>query len=147
CYSDMAEYSGLPDFSQKYNEFARYYREETVNLTEKGTFFNVFMVAYNEFNDGELDSAIKYLTSLSDKDLDLGERALTNYVLGEIYQRQDLYDLAEYHYAKAAIADVKNSTKESLAIIKLSELLFLNKKIESASSLIQKAYQDAEFYG
>lgn len=147
CYSDMAEYSGLPDFSQKYNEFARHYREETVNLTEKGTFFNVFMVAYNEFSDGEFKSAIKNLKSLLDKDLDLGERALTNYVLGEIYQRQNLYDLAEQHYARAAISDVKNSTKESLAIIKLSEVLFLNKKIELASSLIQKAYQDAKFYG
>lgn len=147
CYSDMAEYSGLPDFSRKYNEHARYYREETVNLTEKGTFFNVFMVAYNDFSDGEFNSAIKNLKLLITKDLDLGERALTNYVLGEIYQRQHLDDLAEYHYAQAAISDVKNSTKESLAIIKLSELLFLNKKLEPASSLIQKAYQDAKFYG
>lgn len=147
CYGDMAEYSGLHDFSQKYNEYARSYREKAVNLTEKGTFFNVFMVAYNDFIDGELDSAVKNLKSLLVKDLDLGERALTNFVLGEIYQLQNLYDLAEYHYVKAAISDVKNSTKESLAIIKLSELLFVNKKTEAASSLIQKAYQDAEFYG
>lgn len=47
CYSDMAEYSGLSDFSEKYNEYARSYREKTVNLTEKGSFFNVFMIAYN----------------------------------------------------------------------------------------------------
>lgn len=147
CYSDMAEYSGLPDFSQKYNEFARYYREETANLTETGTFFNVFMVAYNEFSNGQLDSAINHFKFLLAKDLDLGERALTNYVLGEIYQKQNLYELAEHHYAQAAILDVKNSTKESLAIIKLSELLFLNKKTELASTLIQKAYQDAKFYG
>lgn len=147
CYSDMAEYSGLPDFSKKYNEYARSYREKTVNLTENGSFFNVFMIAYNEFSDGELDSASKNLTSLLDKDLDLGEKGLTNYVLGEIYRIKNMSDLAEHHYAKAVIADVKNSTKESLAIIKLSELLFLNKKIETASSLIQKAFMDAEFYG
>lgn len=147
CYSDMAEYSGLPDFSRKYNGYARSYREKTLKLTEKGSFFNGFMIAYNEFSDGNLESAMENLKFLLKKDLDLGEKALTNYVLGEIYQRKNQLDLAEYHYGKAAIADIENSTKESLAIIKLSELLFQNKKLETASLLIQKAYQDAKFYG
>lgn len=146
-YSDMAEYSGLPDLSQKYNEYARSYREKILKLTEKGSFFNSFMVAYNQFSDDELDLATKNLKSLLNKNLDLGEEALANFVLGQIYQRKNQLDLAEYHYASAAIADVKNSTKESLAIIKLSELLFKDKKLEMASSLIQKAYEDAKFYG
>lgn len=147
CYSDMAEYSGLPDFSQKYNDQARFYRERTLQLTQKGSFFNDFMMAFNDYRAGETDSAIKTLKELSKKKLDFGESALTNYVLGEIYQKTDKLYLAEYYYAKAAIADVKNSTKESLAIIKLSELLFKRKELKFASSLIQKAYADAQFYG
>lgn len=147
CYSDMAEYSGLPDFSKKYKDSARFYREKTLELTEEGSFFNVFMIAYNEFSNHHLKSSAQHLNSLLSRDLDLGEKALTNYVLGEIYQQQNALDLAEYHYAKAAISDIKNSTKESLAIIKLSELLFKKKKLETASSLIQKAYEDAKFYG
>jgi hypothetical protein len=81
------------------------------------------------------------------RDLGLGELALTNYVLGEIYQAKDKLDLAEYHYSKAAVADIRNSTKESLAIIKLAELLFKRNELKFASSLIQKAYSDAQFYG
>ncbi|MGM5469097.1 DUF6377 domain-containing protein [Flavobacteriaceae bacterium LMO-SS05] len=147
CYSDMAEYSSLPDFSKKYNEYARFFREKTLNLTEEGSFFNIFMIAYNEFSNNELESSAKNLKSLLNTKLDLGEKALTNYVLGEIYQQQNMLDLAEYHYAKAAISDIKNSTKESLAIIKLSALLFKSKKLKIASSLIKKAYEDAKFYG
>src|SRR5690606_6373898 len=63
------------------------------------------------------------------------------------YHKQSRLDLAEYHYVKAAIADIKNSTKESLAIIRLSELLFKRKKLDIASTLIQKANEDATFYG
>ena len=147
CYSDMAEYSGLPDFSKKYNDYAHIYREKTLQLTEPGSFFNAFMIAYNHYGNGDLNIARKHLQSLLQTELDLGENALTNYVLGEIYQNQNRMDLAEFHYAKAAIADIKNSTKESLAIIKLSELLFKRKKLEVASLLIQKAYDDAKFYG
>lgn len=31
-YSDMAEYSGLPDFSQKYNKKAHFYREKNLKI-------------------------------------------------------------------------------------------------------------------
>src|SRR5690606_13051940 len=42
---------------------------------------------------------------------------------------------------------IRTSTKESLAIIRLSELLFKKKELEPASYLIEKAYADAQFYG
>src|SRR5690606_18393717 len=45
CYSDMAEYSSLPDFSKKYTDDARFYREKTLELTDQGSFFNAFMTA------------------------------------------------------------------------------------------------------
>ena len=104
------------------------------------------MVAYNEYKAGDQYSAITKLDSLLEMDLGLHDQALTHYVLGEIYYSKDI-DKAEYHYSKAAIADIKTSTKESLAIIRLSEILFKKKNLEMASLLIQKAYQDAKFYG
>ena len=145
-YSDLAEYSNLPDYSYNYNQLAKFYREKTLELVKDGGFFNNFMVAYNEYKAGDQNSAITKLNSLLEMDLGLHDQALTHYVLGEIYYSKDI-DKAEYHYSKAAIADIKTSTKESLAIIRLSEILFKNKNLEMASLLIQKAYQDAKFYG
>ncbi len=145
-YSDLAEYSNLPDYSFDYNQLAKFYREKTLELIKEGGFFNNFMVAYNEYKAGDQYSAITKLDSLLEMDLGLHDQALTHYVLGEIYYSKDI-DKAEYHYSKAAIADIKTSTKESLAIIRLSEILFKKKNLEMASLLIQKAYQDAKFYG
>lgn len=145
-YSDLAEYSNLPDYSFNYNQLAKFYREKTLELIKDGGFFNNFMVAYNEYKAGDQYSAITKLDSLLKMDLGLHDQALTHYVLGEIYHSKDI-DKAEYHYSKAAIADIKTSTKESLAIIRLSEILFKKKNLEMASLLIQKAYQDAKFYG
>ncbi|MCK0145331.1 DUF6377 domain-containing protein [Arenibacter sp. F26102] len=147
CYSDMAEYSGLPDFSQKYNELARYYRGKTLEHTEEQSFFNSFMIAFNKYSAGNLNIAIEDFKLILNQNLKLGELALTYFILGEIFQKKEQNDLAEYYYTRAAIADIKNSTKESLAIIRLSELLFKKNKLETASTLIQKAYADAQFYG
>lgn len=146
CYSDLAEYSNLADYSFNYNQLAKFYREKTLELIEGHGFFNNFMIAYNEYKAGNLESAITNLSSLLEMDLGLHDKALTHYVLGEIYYSKDI-EKAEYHYSKAAIADIKTSTKESLAIIRLSEILFKKKNLEMASLLIQKAYQDAKFYG
>lgn len=145
-YSDLAEYSNLPDYSFNYNQLAKFYREKTLELVKDGGFFYNFMVAYNEYKAGDQSSAIAKLNSLLEMDLGPHDQALTHYVLGEIYHSKDI-DKAEYHYSKAAIADIKTSTKESLAIIRLSEILFKKKNLEMASLLIQKAYQDAKFYG
>jgi len=68
-------------------------------------------------------------------------------MVGEIYNETNKTDLAIDHYAKATIADVVVSTKESLALIKLSESLFKKKELQTASSLVKKAYEDAVFYG
>lgn len=146
CYSDLAEYSNLPDYSFKYNQLAKFYREKTLQLIEDGGFFNNFMIAFNEYKSGGGDSAITNLNSLIEMGLGLHDQALTHYMLGEIYYSEDI-DKAEYHYSKAATADIKTSTKESLALIRLSEILFKKNNLEMASLLIQKAYQDAKFYG
>lgn len=147
CYGDLSEYSNLPDFNKEYNAKARFYREQTLKLTEEGSFFNLFMQAFNEYQANNFDEALIHLNDLAKQDLGLRDMALTNYILGEIYYKKKQLDLAEYHYAYAAIADIKTSTKESLAIIKLSELLFQKRELEMASELIQKANDDALFYG
>ena len=147
CYGDMAEYSNLPSFSKLYNQYAREYREKAQPEVEEGSFYHRFMVAFNLYEAGQLDRAGEQLLGILAGGLDQRDQALAHYVLGEIYSRKDKIDLAEEHYIKAALADIRTSTKESLAIIRLSELLFKKKELEPASYLIEKAYADAQFYG
>ncbi|MAU15598.1 MAG: hypothetical protein CMH46_08680 [Muricauda sp.] len=147
CYGDLAEYSDLPRYSKIYIEKARHYREKALEHVPHGTFFHLFMTAFHQYESGDLDEAERNLGELLQWDLSLRDQALTHYVLGEIDQRKGMVEKAEDHYIKAAIADIKTSTKESLAIIRLSELLFKKKELEIASALIEKAYDDAQFYG
>lgn len=147
CYSDMAEYSTIPLFSDKYNVLARESRIRALELTDEGTFFNAFLKAFNTYKDGNSvqakDAFVTLLaTKIGDRDL-----ALVNYMLGEIHNEKGDAGLAIAYYTKAAISDVQVSTKESLALIRLSELLFKNKMLKEASAIITKAYEDAQFYG
>ena len=87
------------------------------------------MTAFYQYESGNLDKAEQGLNKLLKWDLGLRDQALTNYVLGEINQKKGLVDIAEKHYINAVIADIKTSTKESLAIIRLSELLFKKKEL------------------
>lgn len=147
CYGDMAEYSSMQYFSSKYNILAREARIKALNLAGEGSFFKDFLRAFNEYKDRDLNKAeaeFKVLLTISNDGRNI---ALVNFMLGEIYNDTHRFDLAIEYYAKAAIADVRNSTKESLALIKLSELLFKQKELQIASSIIRKAYNDAIFYG
>lgn len=147
CYSDMAEYSSIPIFSKKYNQLAKECRIKALNLTTEGTFFNSFLKFFNEYKDGNLIIAEKGFQSLLNSDVSDRDEALLNYMLGEICNESGRGDRAIDYYSKAAISDIRISTKESLAIIRLSELLFRKKNLQSASSLVKKAYDDAVFYG
>ena len=147
CYSDMAEYSSIPYFSEKYNKLARGSRIKALSLTVEGTFFNSFLKAFNEFKDGDSKDAEAAFKALLKTRPGKRDEALVNYMLGEICNGSGRQAAAIDFYAKSAITDVETSTKESLALIKLSELLFKRKALEDASWIIRKAYDDALFYG
>lgn len=147
CYSDMAEYSNIPYFFNEYNELAKNYREKAVKYTQEGTFFNSFLKAFNNSKNNNLQESIYQFESILNNKIGVEEQALVNYMLADLYLQTNNIDKAIIHFADATIEDVKTSTKESLAIIKLSELLFKKGDIKNASLLIQKANQDAIFYG
>ncbi len=147
CYSEMAEYNNLKQFSKEYNRLAREYREKALQLTDEGTFFNIFLKGYIEYKENHLATAEKIFQKLLDWELNPREMALANFTLGEIYIGMDKRDEAISHLARAAIADIKTSTKENLAVIRLSELMFEKGNTRRASVFIHKANEDATFYG
>lgn len=147
CYSDMAEYSNTPYYHREYVELAREYREKALSLTEDGYFFHYFLKAFNKSMNNQLQEAVDEFTVLLKKKNIPHDQALVNYMLGDLYKKQGQDDKAIFHFKKAVIFDIETATKESLAIIKLSELLFKKGDIQNASLLIKKANEDAVFYG
>jgi tetratricopeptide (TPR) repeat protein len=146
-FSEMAEYSNLAYYSEEYSEKAKFFREKALNYTEAGTFFHSFLQAFITLNDGEVEQALKMFNELLEQNLQPREKALVFYFLGDINERLNKKEQAIQYFAKAAIIDVETSTKETLAIIRLSELLFERDDLRYASAFIQKANEDADFYG
>jgi hypothetical protein len=147
CYSDMAEYSSIPHFSEEYSILATRYRKMALQLTDEGTFFNAFLKAFITYKEGKVSESKTAFLNLLRSTVGARDRALVNYMLGEICNESGDTELAMTYYTKAAITDVQVSTKESLALIRLSELLFKAKMLQEASAIITKAYDDAIFYG
>lgn len=147
CYSDMAEYSNLPYFGNYYNSLAKTYRKKAVELTDKGSFYYHFLVAFNKLKAKNYENALTDFKELLKNDNSAHDLALTHYMLGEIYRINRKFDTAIEHFTLATINDVRTSTKESLAMIKLAELLFKKGNLINASLIIHKAYNDAQFYG
>ncbi|WP_348800008.1 DUF6377 domain-containing protein [Flavobacterium adhaerens] len=147
CYGDMAEYSNTPYFNKQYLDLAHIYRERALLLTEDGSFFHYFLKAFNKSKDGKLHESLSDFNALLKKNNQPHDQALVHYMLGELHQQLGENDIAITHFTDAVISDIKTATKESLAIIKLSELLFKKGDLNKASILIKKANEDASFYG
>ena len=146
-YSEMAEYSNLDYFSKNYNNLAAEYRQKALSSTDEGTFFHSFLDAFIRHLEGEDRQSLSAFNDLLAQELSAREKALVHYLLGDIYESNSEKKKAIKHFAEASIIDVQTSTKETLAIIRLSELLFETGDIRNASVFIQKANADAAFYG
>lgn len=147
CYGDMAEYSNNLYFQKEYNKQAGKYRAKALSLTEDGYFFHYFLKAFNKSKNHQIQVAVVEFEELLKLNNPPHDQALVHYMLGELYQKLGKNDQAITHLTEAVIHDISTSTKESLAIIKLSELLFKKGDIQTASILIHKANEDALFYG
>jgi hypothetical protein len=75
------------------------------------------------------------------------EVAVTTSTLSDIYIQKGQTDTAIDLLLIAAIEDIRNSTKETRAIFSLATLLFRKGDARNASTFIEKAVNDAVFYG
>lgn len=66
--------------------------------------------------------------------------------LGYIYSEKGMTDKAIHYLTLAAIADVKNATKETVALRNLANELFKKGRLEEANRYINLAMDDATFY-
>jgi hypothetical protein len=79
--------------------------------------------------------------------LTLHQLAVTASTLSDIYIHTNQTDSAIKLLIQAAIADIQSSTKETSAAFNLATILFKKGDLKNASTYIEKAVNDATFYG
>jgi tetratricopeptide (TPR) repeat protein len=73
--------------------------------------------------------------------------AIAASTLGYIYQQQGRIEDAKLMLIRASMADNRSSTKETLAILNLAELLYKDGDVVRAYAYVKHAMDDANFYG
>lgn len=147
-YLDIAHYNNDQYYSPAYYRQRNLYIDSALTLFKPNSFDKDHFIGLASLKEGKVQKAIAELEALLVRpDLTQHEVAIIASTLGSVYLDEGNLDKAIDYQIKAAIADIKSSTKETYAIFNLARLLFENGDFERASLYIEKAIDDAGFYG
>jgi len=148
CYYDLADYDRDKFYSPGYNERANQYIDSSLVLYPTNSFSYIYYSGLKNIRAGKNDLAYDNFQQLMKRpNLTDHELALTASTISDIYIQRSQTDTAIILLIRAAIADIRSSTKETSAIFNLATLLYKQGNLKNASSYIQKAVDDALFYG
>lgn len=147
-YYDLADFDKDDYYAKIYNKKASLYVDSAIRLCDPKSFEFTYYDGLKLLKGGDLRSAVaklKYL--ISDHDLSYHQYAIAASTLSDIYIQHNKPDSAVTLLIKAAIADIKSSTKEAAAMLYLAQLLDKQGNTQDAYLFIQKAMDDAVYYG
>jgi len=148
-YFDLSDYNNGNFYSINYREKANQYLDSSLTLYARNSFEYNYYIGLKNLKKGNIDSAIMAFRKIIDKMGGLTEHqyALATSTLSGLYTQKKQPTEAIDLLIEAAIADIKSSTKETTAILYLAGQLFDNGDTKDASAYIEKANNDAQFYG
>jgi hypothetical protein len=147
-YYDLGDFDNdaynTPAYTRKGND----YMDSALQLYTPGSARHSYYTGLKEIKSGRGQEALVLLKELLQRPgLSFHELAITASTLSDIYITNGQTDTAISLLIRAAIADIKSSTKETAAIFNLAQLLYKKGDVRNAASYIEIAIRDAVFYG
>jgi len=147
-YYDLADFDSDTYFAAIYNKQAGDYTDSATLLGAANSFEYLYYNGLKYLKNGNTPRAVQNLNSLIDRHgLTDHQYAITASTLSDIYIRSNQPDKAIGLLAKAAMADIRSSTKEAAAMLNLAQLLYKQGDEDNAYSYIKQAMEDANYYG
>lgn len=146
-YYDLADYNSVEPFKSQYDNLGIKYSDSIISLLPKNSFerlnaLGLLKMKKKDFK-GSIDDFQKALAITTDNH----EYAIAASSLGYLNTLTNQYDEAAINITKAAIADIKSSTKETVALRLLATQLYQRKiDINRAYKYIKIALDDAVVY-
>jgi hypothetical protein len=145
AYYDVASYDNDKYYAPNYNRLANQYIDSAIALSKPDSYDKLYLTGFKKLQNGHKQEAlVDFLDLLNHHKLTTHQYAIVASTLSNIYidhnQRIDLL-------AKAAVSDIRASTKETVALLWLSQLLYKTGDTENVYLFLQEALKDAEFYG
>lgn len=146
-YYDLADYVNDRHYSPQYLREAQRFTDSAAAMYPENHFERLSCLGYKFFKMGQMDSAQYYLNRCLSLDLTFHQQAMIKANLGSIYVARKEYDKAIGLLAESAMADTKGAIKETTAAFNLASILFQTGDVKNASKYIERAVEDATFYG
>jgi hypothetical protein len=147
AYLDLVGYDRNVYYSSIYNTILNQYLDSTLNLCEKNSRNYLYYLGLKYIENGNIDQAQTIYEELINRfNLDFHLYAMTASGLAYVYLSKGQSFNAIRTLAEAVKADIKSSTKETIAAHKLAELLYDKGYVKEAYFYIKMAMNDASFY-
>ena len=130
---------------QKYSVITQEYREEIMSVHPLGSFLHELVRADYLYEKQLYDSALHVLESYEWNNQVEGqyEEPVFAFTRAQIYMAMGNKDCARHYLVISAIADLKNSIREYIALRELAVLLYEEGDVERAYNYMECAAQDA----
>jgi tetratricopeptide (TPR) repeat protein len=147
-YLDLGHYNNDIYYTPAYTAQRNLYIDSALALYPPGSFDKYHFTGLKSLKEGHVKKAYTELEALLNKPwLTQHQVAIIASTLGSIYLDDGQITKSINYQIRAAVADIRSSTKETYAIFNLAQLLFKQGDFERASVYIEKAIDDASFYG
>lgn len=147
-YFDLIDFNSDEYFTEKYSQLGLGYVDSALMFAPANSAEHYALTAMRYVQTRNVDQARKdLLHMLSTYKLGYPQYAIATSTLGHTYQLEGRTDDAIAMHIEASIADNMASTKETLAILRLAELLYARGDLNHAYEYVKIAMDDANFYG
>jgi hypothetical protein len=145
---DIATYDNDRNFSPRYNAAANRYIDSAIAISKPNSYNRLYLTGYKSLKNKQYAAAeAVFLNLLKTHQLNQHEFAIVASTLSDLYISTHRNTKSVDLLARAAIADIQSSTKETVALFWLAQQLYKNGDSKNAYAFIQQAMADAEFYG
>lgn len=144
---DLADYNRGELYFQYINRGNEYSRQALNYLTPSDTTDYWYVLAVMDMKQGNyVRSLERFSIQLKASDITEHERAISYSSMGYIYSALKDSENSSHYNILAAISDIRNSTKEAVALQNVAVALFEDGQTERAARYIRFALDDAQLY-
>lgn len=147
CY-DLSDFNRDKFYSQRYTAQANRYIDSAMVILPAGSVQYLLLSGLKSLHLGDLAQAQKAFEEMIGRHtLSEPELAVAASTLSFIYLVTNQKLRSKEMLIRAAIADIRSSTKETLATLNLADMLYWEGDVENAYRYVKLAMEDANFYG
>jgi hypothetical protein len=143
---DVATFNNDRHYSPAYIAAANKYIDSAIAISQPNSYNRLYLSGYKAFKNKQNVAAEAIFKQLLKRKLSQHQYAIVTSTLSNLYMASDKQKGINL-LIQAAIGDIQSSTKETVALLWLSEILYKDGDAKNAYDFLQQAMADAEFYG